>query len=36
MEKLVRVQGVPVVPSLQKEIKILQAELGLTQYKFPF
>ena len=36
MEKLVRVQGVPVVPSLQKEIKFLQAELGLMQYQFPF
>ncbi|MCC6147713.1 MAG: Ldh family oxidoreductase [Anaerolineaceae bacterium] len=36
MEKLVRKQGVAIVPNLQTEIKIMQAELGLNQYKFPF
>ncbi|NPV74860.1 MAG: Ldh family oxidoreductase [Anaerolineae bacterium] len=36
MEKLVRQQGVAIVPNLQKEIKIMQAELGLSQYDFPF
>lgn len=36
MEKLVRSQGVPVIPNLQKDIKYLQQELGLTQYQFPF
>jgi L-2-hydroxycarboxylate dehydrogenase (NAD+) len=35
-EKRVRAEGVPVVPNLQKEIKTMQKELGLTQYKFPF
>ena len=35
-EKVVREKGVPVVPLLQKEIKFLQKELGLTQYQFPF
>jgi L-2-hydroxycarboxylate dehydrogenase (NAD+) len=36
MEKFVRIQGVPVVPNLQKDIKILQHDLELTQYEFPF
>ena len=35
-EKRVRTEGVPVVPNLQKEIKTMQKELGLTQYSFPF
>lgn len=35
-EKRIRQQGVPVVPNLQKEIKLMQRELGLTQYNFPF
>jgi L-2-hydroxycarboxylate dehydrogenase (NAD+) len=35
-EKKVRKEGVPAVPNLQKEIKIMQDELGLAQYKFPF
>jgi L-2-hydroxycarboxylate dehydrogenase (NAD+) len=35
-EKVTRVKGVPVIPNLQKEMKYLQAELGLTQYDFPF
>ncbi len=35
-EKRVRIEGVRVVPNLQKEIKVMQAELGLTQYQFPF
>lgn len=36
MEKLVRQQGVAIVPNLQKDIKFIQAELGLDQYVFPF
>lgn len=36
MEKYVREHGVAIVTSLQKEIKILQTELGLSQYNFPF
>lgn len=36
MEKLVRAQGIPVNTNLQKDIKVMQAELGLTQYHFPF
>ena len=35
-EKYIRVNGVPIVPNLQKEIQVMQQELGLTQYKFPF
>jgi L-2-hydroxycarboxylate dehydrogenase (NAD+) len=31
-----RVEGIPVIPNLQKEIKFLQSELGLWQYQFPF
>jgi hypothetical protein len=36
MEKRIRVEGVPVNPNLQKNLKIMQEELGLTQYSFPF
>jgi len=36
MEKRIRVEGVPVNPNLQKNLKIMQEELGLTQYHFPF
>jgi L-2-hydroxycarboxylate dehydrogenase (NAD+) len=35
-EKRIRETGVSVVPVLQREIKIMQKELGLTQYQFPF
>ncbi len=35
-EKKVRKFGVPVVPNLQKDIKMIAADLGLTQYNFPF
>ncbi len=35
-EEKVREQGVATNPNLQKEIKFLQQELGLNQYKFPF
>jgi L-2-hydroxycarboxylate dehydrogenase (NAD+) len=35
-EEKVREQGVATNPNLQKEIKFLQQELGLSQYKFPF
>jgi len=35
-EKLVRAEGIPIVPNLQKELSYLQKELGLTQYDFPF
>jgi L-2-hydroxycarboxylate dehydrogenase (NAD+) len=36
MEKLVRSVGIPVNTNLQKAIKTMQTELGLTQYTFPF
>lgn len=36
MEKIIRKQGIPLTPSLQKDLKSLQNELGLTQYRFPF
>jgi L-2-hydroxycarboxylate dehydrogenase (NAD+) len=36
MEKYVRQHGVKIVPNLQKEIKIMQQELGLAQYNFDF
>lgn len=35
-ERVIRGQGIPVIPNLQKEIKFLQAELGLDGYQFPF
>jgi LDH2 family malate/lactate/ureidoglycolate dehydrogenase len=35
-EKLVRAEGVPVVPNLQKDIKVMQAGLKLDKYQFPF
>ncbi len=35
-EKQALVQGIPVVPNLQKEILFLQKELHLVQYEFPF
>jgi LDH2 family malate/lactate/ureidoglycolate dehydrogenase len=35
-EAYVRRNGVPVNANLQKEIKIIQGELGLTDYNFPF
>jgi len=34
--KVVRERGVPIIPNLQKDIKIVQEELGLTGYEFPF
>jgi len=36
MEKHIRVDGVPVNPNLQKNLKIMQEELRLTQYDLPF
>ncbi len=36
MEKYVRIHGVPVNANLQKDIKFVQKELSLTEYKFPF
>lgn len=36
MEKLVRKKGIQLVPDLQKEIKTIQDELVLNQYRFPF
>ncbi len=35
-EKYVRAHGIPVNANLQKEIKTVQTELGLTKYRFPF
>ncbi len=29
-------EGIPINPNLQKEIKVIQKELGLTKYNFPF
>lgn len=36
IEKVIRANGIAVNANLQKEIKIIQQELGLTQYDFPF
>jgi len=36
MEKRIRIEGVPINPNLQKNLKIMREELGLTQYDFPF
>jgi L-2-hydroxycarboxylate dehydrogenase (NAD+) len=36
MEKYVREHGVPVIPNLQRDIKVIQQELKLTRYEFPF
>lgn len=36
VEKQVRENGVPIVPNLQRDLKYLQNELGLTKYNFPF
>ncbi|MBU0492425.1 MAG: Ldh family oxidoreductase [Chloroflexi bacterium] len=36
MEKVVQEQGVPVNEALQKNIRTMQRELGLTGYDFPF
>ncbi len=36
MEKRIGDEGVLVNPNLQKNLKIMQKELGLTQYDFPF
>jgi LDH2 family malate/lactate/ureidoglycolate dehydrogenase len=36
MEKVVRERGVPVNAALQRNIKTMQKELGLTGYEFPF
>lgn len=35
-EKRVRQEGVAIIPNLAKDIKVMQNELGLTQYHFPF
>jgi LDH2 family malate/lactate/ureidoglycolate dehydrogenase len=35
-ETKVRAEGVAIVPELQKDIKTIQAELGLSQYQFSF
>lgn len=35
-EKEIRRTGVPLVPALQRDIKTMQRELGLTRYKFEF
>ena len=35
-ERRVRAAGMPIVPNLQKEIKLIQSELGLHEYAFPF
>ena len=35
-EKLIRAQGVPIIPNLQKDLLLIKNELGLSQYDFPF
>ncbi|HEY9077045.1 MAG TPA: Ldh family oxidoreductase [Anaerolineaceae bacterium] len=35
-EKRIRQTGVPVVPSLQEDIRVMQKEMGLNQYHFAF
>jgi L-2-hydroxycarboxylate dehydrogenase (NAD+) len=35
-EKRTRIEGIPIVPSLQKELIFLQSELQLSQFNFPF
>jgi L-2-hydroxycarboxylate dehydrogenase (NAD+) len=35
-EKRIRIEGIQIVPSLQRELKFLQSELQLTQFDFPF
>ena len=36
LEQAIPDLGIPVVPNLQKDVKFIQEELGLTQYVFPF
>ncbi len=36
MEKQVRKEGVPINRNLQKNLKVVQKDLGLTDYEFPF
>lgn len=36
LEKAIPMKGIPIVPNLQKDIKIIQAELGMDDYHFPF
>ena len=35
-EKNIRQIGIPIIPNLQKELKLIQNELNLNAYKFPF
>lgn len=35
-EKIIRAQGVPIIPNLQKDLLFLQKELALSKYEFPF
>ncbi|MBC7092694.1 Ldh family oxidoreductase [Candidatus Bipolaricaulota bacterium] len=35
-EQEVRARGVPIDPGLQRDLKAIQAELGLVQHRFPF
>jgi LDH2 family malate/lactate/ureidoglycolate dehydrogenase len=35
-ERRVRCTGIPIVPSLQKDLKFIQSELRLNDYSFPF
>jgi L-2-hydroxycarboxylate dehydrogenase (NAD+) len=36
IEKNIRERGVEIIQNLQSEIKVIQTELGLTHYQFPF
>ncbi len=35
-EKNIRETGIPIIPNLQKELKLIQNDLNLTDYEFPF
>ncbi len=35
-ERRVRCRGIPIIPNLQKELKFIKSELGLSDYSFPF
>ena len=35
-ERIIRETGIPIIPNLQRELKIIQNDLNLTDYKFPF
>ena len=36
IEKIIRTEGVPIIPNLQKDLLFVRDKLGLSQYTFPF